>query len=346
MRKWLAVPLAALFCAPLAPAAAAAAPPPRSPEAAQHDMKALGAWLQSINDAVASSDASLANLGSKMEALLGPGNDPAAMRANSTKMRGVIQEVRDQVRRSQAALAAIPPLDPSIARTSGMDVGKVLADVRNQMTEMLAYLDTCESLVAAVEKNDRDAILASAPKLIRSGALLLDGRALTYRNREAAVPANRSAHQVLGVTVNLYEAMSVALRAWIRARVDHQPREAADAQRTQFLALALDTDSTVRQGRAQAALEKSELVAETARAKDNQAVRDVDARAALVLANEERLFVIGDQLAVWLRGHAGMTGEQLAGQTRPELLMALSSVEEQVVAIGREQAGVLAGPGT
>jgi hypothetical protein len=336
--------LAALLAA-ISVSAAAAPAPSRSPEAMQQDIQALGVWLQRINTAVAPADAALNDLGSQMQTLLPVRSDLAALRANGAKLRILIGQARATVLRSQAALAAIPPLQSATAQAGGLDMGKMLSESRGQMTEMLQYLGDCDAVAEAVEKNDVAAMRVAAPKLLRSSILLLDGRVLTYRGRQAAISPTRSSHQVLGITVDLYRAMSAASRAWIRARVDHQPREAADEQRTQFLTLAEEIEAYARAGRANAAREKSELAAESARAGGNQAVLDVDARATAVLAGEEKLFVIGDQLAAWLRGHAGTTAEQLEAQEQPEVLGALASVEEQLVAASRALAGDLADPG-
>jgi hypothetical protein len=69
------------------------------------------------------------------------------------------------------------------------------------------------------------------------------------------------------------------------------------------------------------------------------------ARVERMLAQEERMFAVGGELAAWARQHADIGPDALGRQNQPELLLQLSAIEQEMVAISAASAAVLAGSG-
>jgi hypothetical protein len=345
MKRVHLVPLAVLlsFCA----VAAAAAPPahPASAETVDAEARRFGIWLQRINAAIEPAEQAFNNFGNQVGQLTSGLSDKATWQTSGAAVRAAVAGARSRVAAAQASLAAIPPFRPASTLGGGVNPDTVLAESRQQMIAMLSMLDDCDALGSALEKGDADGVRTAAPKLVRGGMLMIDGRMITLRNRQAAVSPRHSSHQALGIGVAIYRAMGAAIRASVRARIDHQPEQAATDRNTQYQAIADETEAAVKQGRANLVREHGEVRVETLRAKDNRTVADLRRRAEGVLANEEKLFLLGDQLVAWLRANARAKAEDLTTDRQPDDMAQLAAFEEQFVAASRAEAAVLAGSG-
>jgi hypothetical protein len=288
MLKRLFLPLAAALIA-------ASPPPPAAPrqgsiEDVNAKLVAFGAWAKQITDALTLANDAFAGLGPRMKALMPTSRDPAQVRAAAPRLRALLEEVRQPVLRSQAMLSAIPPLDPKIAALSALEPGRMLTDARAQIARILGYLDDCRTVADAIERGDVDVLRVAAPKLMRSGFLLIDTQVALFRGRQAMMPPSRSSYQATGVTIALYRTMSAAAGGWYEARVEGRAEEGAAVQRTRFLALAGELDALTRTGRAHLAAEGAELDAEQRAHRGGDQGRQLLERLRGLLALEEKYF--------------------------------------------------------
>jgi hypothetical protein len=193
-----------------------------------------------------------------------------------------------------------------------------------------------------MERGDAAAIRVAAPKLVRSGFLIIDNQVTLFRGRQAMMPPSRSTYQATGITIALYRTMSASANAWYEARVEGRPAEAAAGQRTRLLALAAEIDTLTRTGRAHLAAEMVELDADMRSHGGSAPARQLLERARNVMSKGEKFFAVGDELAAWARAHADTPGGVLAGQAQPELFLDLTAFEQRLAAVTAEIAAEMA----
>lgn len=332
---WLAL-AAAAFAAPVSAA-------PQSPTAAADQrFQAFGAWSQRVTTAMTPMNEAAARFAAKVQQLPPPDRDPAVRAQQVAAFRALIAEVRRAVQESRSQLALIPRFEGRMPGMEHMDVNRLLAEVKGQTDRMLAYMDDAEAFADALVKGDPAATQAAARKLIRGGFLLMDSQVILYRGRQALFPPDRSGHQLVGVTLQLYRTMSVAAEAWFKASVEGDPKAAAQMQRTRFLELAAELETVLRQGRANLAAELALFKSEKKRAARDPAMLRILARAEEMSQTYVTIFALGDDLAAWLRAKAETPGAALAAQTQPELILELAAMEQRLLASGADAAATLA----
>lgn len=283
-----------------------------------------------------------ARFAAKMQEMPPPDRDPAVRALQVATIRTMIADVRGAVEESRSRLAQVPRFEGQIPGMAHMDVNQLLVEVKTQTDRMLAYMEEVEAFAAAVAKGDHTATRSAARKLIRGGFLLLDSQVILYRARQALFPPDRSAYQLVAVTVQLYRTMSVAADAWFRASVEGDAKGAAQMQRTRFLEFAGELESVLRQGRTNLARELALFKSEKERAARNPDMLRVLARAEGMSQTYVTSFALGDELAAWLREKAEIPGSALAAQHQPQLVLELGALEQRLLATGAQAAATLA----
>jgi hypothetical protein len=333
--------LLVLLAAASAVPAAAAPPPPRSPAAAANQMQAVGAWMQRIAQAMAPMNDASARFGAAMKELFAQGGDPSRLRERASAMRSAVAEARQAILNSQAELARVPRFEGGLPGLGHVDPNRLLIDARAQADRTLAYLDDADALAAAAERSDVKAVQAAAAKVMRGGFLLIDSQLILFRGRQSLFPPDRSVHQLLAITIQLYRAMGVSADAWYKARLEAKPEQAASTQREAFLALADELEASLRQGRANLARESARLAADKPRAMREPSLARIVTATENVLAIEGRSFTIGDELLAWLRAHADASAATLQAQAGPDFILELSVFEQRLLGNAADSAAVL-----
>lgn len=345
MIRHVALPALALALCAAAPAEkppllVKQATPARSLDA---EFSALGAWMRQLNDALAISNQAVAGFAARAREVTPDLQDPNRVKAAAARLKVMLGEVREEVKRSQAALDAIPPYDSALARSAGLDIGKMLVDAREQEGNMLAYVEDFEALAAGAERGDAAVIRAAGPKLLQGSLLLIDNTIVVLRGRQAAFPSNRSSHQVIGVSLQLYKAMGLGLRTWLRAHLGDEADAAAAEQNRQLKTLALELGTITEAGRDNMRRELAEIDRLKAQnGRDSSFVRAMD-RTRELLLREELIYAVGDELAASLNGASTVTGDALRRQDAPEMVRQLSPLEQRLVGIAAETARLMAG---
>jgi hypothetical protein len=338
LKHWI-IPLALIAVAIGAPAAAAPAPTPAA--AAANQIQAFGAWMQRITEAMAPMNEASARFGAAMKELFAEGGDPSRLQERASAMRAAVAEVRQAILRSRGELEAIPSFEGGLPGMGGVDPNRLLTDARTQTDRMLAYMADADALAAAAERRDAEGVQAAAAKVIRGSFLLIDSQLIVFRGRQALFPPDRSAHQLITVTIQLYGAMAVSADAWYKARVERNPEEAASTEREAFVALAGELEAALGQGRANLAREKAGLAADKPRALRDPGLAGLVAATEKVLAIEIRSFAIGDELLAWLRAHADASPAALQAQRAPDFILELSQFERRLLGNVAESAAAL-----
>lgn len=326
---------------PLSPAPAPAAQPSATAEADLR-FQALGAWMQRLVAAMAPMNESAARFGTQMQSMPPPAKHPAERARQVAAIRAMIADVRSGVQESRSRLAQMPRFEGRIPGVPNLDFNRLLAEVQVQTDRMLAYMDDTEAFVAAVVRGDPAATDQAARKIVRGGFLLIDSQVILYRGRQSLFPADRSAHQLVGIGLHLYRAMQAAAQAWYRARLEGDPSGAALAQRTRFLEIAGELEADLRQGRANLARERTMFASQKPLAARDPNLARILARVEDVTKSYVDGFAMGDELAAWLRARAGTRGPALAAQSGPEFILELSRFEQRLQASGAEAAASIA----
>jgi hypothetical protein len=303
----------------------------------------VGGWVERINEAIAPANAAIVVAQPKLEAIWASVHDQASSRAAAAQARDLLRVQRSQIVGAQSALAAVPSAPPEGAHLPGIDVTMVLRDAQTLVAQLLAYNDTMIKLCDAIESGDADAVRAATPAVVRGGLLIVEGQATVYRGRERLMPADEPAHQMIGVTVALYDAMSVAMRASFRATLDHQPEQAAADERRGLSDLADRLGVDMRVGRRNLVRVRNELLGgPLAHMPGGDAARII-AKVRMLADGEEKIFAVGDELEAWTRteGQQNEVVRKPLGQS--EMLHRLYEMEQRLISIQNEAAAVLAG---
>lgn len=326
------------------PASAAPAPGATTSPNAEADsrFRAFGAWMQSLIAAMAPMNEAAARLGGHMQQLPPPASDRNERAQQVARIRTLIAEVQRATQESQAQLARIPRFEGDIPGVQNRDINNLLTEAKGQTGRMLDYLNDIEAFAAAVVGANPSATQQAARKIIRGGFLLVDNQAILTRGRQSLFPRERSAHQLVGVGLQLYRAMSAAGGAWYRARIEGDPQGGAELQRTRFLELAGELEAGLREGRANLERERAMFASQRALAAKDPDLARILARVEAVTKSYVDTFALGDELAAWLRARAGTSASALAAQAGPDFILELSAFEQRLQRSGAEAAASIA----
>ena len=334
---WLAL-AAALVAFP------ASAAPPSATAQADQQFRAFGAWMERVAAAMVPMNEAGARFGADMQKMPPPADDPAERARQIAQIRAMIADVRRSVEESRSRLAEIPSFEGEVPGVRNANINRLLAEARGQVDRMYAYMDDTEAFAAAAARGDPAASQQAGKKLIRGGFLLIDSQAILYRGRQSLFPPDRSAHQLVGVGVQLYRSMQVAAEAWYQARIEGVAEGAALTQRTRFLELADELESILREGRANLARERNLFASQKPAAARDPSLARILARVEGASKSYVETFALGDEIVAWLRARAGTPGSVLVAQDGPELILARSAFEQRLVASGAAAAAVIAEP--
>lgn len=324
------------------PASAAPAAPVSTTAETDAEFRAFGAWMQRLIAAIAPMNEAAARLGAQMQQLPPPAADPAERAQQVATIRTMMAEVRRAAQESRSQLDRIPPFGGNMPGLTNAAINNLLTEVKGQTGRMFDYLADVEAFADAVVRGDPTVTQQAARKIIRGGFLLVDSQVVLSRGRQSLFPRDRSAHQLVGVGVQLYRAMSVAGDAWYRARIDGDPAGGAELQRTRFLELAGDLEAGLREGRANLDRERAMFATQKGRAAKDPGLARILARVEDVTKSYVETFSLGDELVAWLRARAGTPGSTLAAQAGPDLILELSAFEQRLQRSSAEAAAVVA----
>jgi hypothetical protein len=304
---------------------------PRSPtEEADSQLQAFGVWMQRLTAAMAPMNEAAARFAAQMQQNPPRGEDPAERAVQVARIRTMIAEVRRATEESRSQLARIPKFEGQLPGGPHPDFNRILTDVQGETGRMLDYMDDTEAFAAALVQGDPTATRKAAAKLIRGGFLLIDSQAILTRGRQLLIPRDRSGHQLVGVGLQLYRAMSVAGHSWYRARAEGDPKGGALTQRTRFLELADELEAQLREGRANFARENAMLASQKSRAAKDPDLARILTRVEGVTKSYLEVFTMGDELVAWLRARAETPGAALAAQPGPDFILQLSAFEQRL----------------
>lgn len=320
------------------------AAPPSTAREIDSQFQAFGAWVQQVTAAVAPMNEAATKFAAQMQNMPPPADDPAVRARQVAPIRAMIADVRDRVQESRSRLARIPRFEGGVPGVPNFDVNRLLTDTQEQTGKMLAYMDDAEAFAAAAARSDPAVTQQAARKLIRGGFLIIENQAILYKGRQGLFPPNRSAHQLVGVGVVLYQAMHIAAEAWSQAHLDGDLKGGARTQKTRFLQLADELETGIRDGRANLASERSFFASQRSRAAKDPNLMRILARTEDVSKGYVESFAMGDELVLWLRARADTPGSVLAAQQAPELILELSAFEQRLLASGSEAAAAIARP--
>lgn len=324
----------------LAAAAPGAAAAQVQPKAEMPSVEQSLAFLGQLGEAL---DVQVAGMKKLLEAkpLFDSMTSPAAVKAAAPRARAAISEARGSVQQADSMFGRIVP--PAGLRVGSLTPQSMIAEARGRNAQFISLLADYEAFLAAAERGDHAAARRAAPKLMEASFLLVDGSASLYRNRQAAIPESQSVHQVLGIGVQLYRAMSASGRGWIAAKFGSEPDAAAATMRSNLSGIAREARSASEQGRANLARELAELDRKTSGLGFQGEQAATLARIRQALASKEKLFAVGDTLAGMAEAGAKVTRGALAAQPAPQLLGQLAPLELRFHSALAEQAAIATG---
>jgi hypothetical protein len=258
---------------------------------------------------------------------------PAGVRANGTRLRAMLAEAIQGLRRVGQLLARIEAPDTSFAV---IKPSSLLAEARDQNAQMVALMGDYDALIAAAQRGDRATVLKTSPKLIAGSYLYMDALRTTMRNRQAAIPRDRSAHHSLEIGIQLYRGMAAAGRAWYNSRLAKQPAAAEATLKRELAAVARTVRDAERAGAASLERELAEIDRLAAGARGKEADRFAAFRAALL--ERGKLIAMGEEIARWAESGQSVTGSELALQQTPVLMGKLQPLELRLHELGAAEA--------
>ena len=299
-------------------------------------------WMGRATAAQESSNRALAGFSTGIETIDGMLKDPRRNKEAAARIRDLAAAAEESVRKSDALLAAIPPLSPQVVQRAGYDLNRIIPEARAQNQRVLEILRWATGFADALDSGDSARIQAAVPGLFKTSLLLLDNQRLILRNRQLAVPATDSLHQSIGLFSLFYRVMGAATRAWIVARVDGTPEKGESFLRGELKEAAAELAILLPAGRANLARELK--MADSLRPRLDARRRTLIDRAAAVRAQLEGSFRAGDELRRIVDSSAGITGRELAGEEPPALLGELTSLERRFVQVGTDIAAAMRPP--
>jgi hypothetical protein len=323
-------------------ASPAAAQQPPAAVSAEQEMAANGVWLERANAAMIAALDGFQKFAVEMKTLSGPGLNKAKASAAAPALRQLISQARADVRRSDGLLAAMPAFPSKQALPFSPD--QIIADGRAQNARFLVLLDANEVFITAMAKGDVAAMGRVLPQILDGTFAVMGHQRLILRNRQATIPPSESSYQSIGIAIELYRAMELVGRGALGARSGAVgAAKAAAALGPELGKVGRTTRGLTAAGRKTLAAELVEVKAALAGPNSDSDKRVLD-RVARVIAEEEKLFDLGDRLAGLMESNAAIGGPELAATGMPKVYADLIDLEAGVVAINTAQAGILAEP--
>jgi hypothetical protein len=335
MRALLAFAAMALVASP---AAKAQEPDPVQEE---RDLTEGGRWLARLAEAIATGSESARELNQGMQALVAKPLTRERISAAVPALRAQIERSREDVRRSNAILDSLPALSPAVARE--IEPEKQIRELRAYNVRRTGLLDAFDAFVVAMAKGDSAAAGRALPRILEGSLDMLSQQRLLLRTRQASTPVSESTHQSLGIAGQLYRAMEAIHRATIIARSggEAEGTKAAVTLREELRLVAQETRALAEAGRRNVAREIAELD-EEGRGSAGAEARTIE-RIRAVYVMEERVYVLGDRLAAFADASGAITAAQLRALGASSALAPLRPLEDEMIAINADQAGLLAG---
>ena len=332
MRGCLAAFAALLFLA------APAASQPTATEKLDRAAVEAGRWNEQLGAALLAATEDIEALNQKVRAMAAAAATRESVAAAVPAIRQLIDQNRENVRRSNAMLESLPPFPGGLP----MDIPaeQLVADGRAQNDRLLELLNHYDAAIVAMAKGDIAALNRTLPKMMEGAFALIDQQRLLFRGRQATVPATDSTHQALGIAVQIYRTLDVVARQGLAARNgDGSGAESAATRlRDELRLIARDTRTLTAAGRSNLKRELAEIEALRPRASNDPAAARLVERAHALTAAEEKSFEVGDRLAAYADEHSALTGAQLRQTPSRSLVDPLSQLESDFIDIGVEQA--------
>lgn len=334
MRSGLAALGALLLLA--APAAAQPGESARMERAALESVR----WTERLNAALSAGSEGLDELGQRVQPLLDSQLTREQVAAVAPELRRLIERNRENVRRSDAMLAAMPAFKdmPTIISSEPL-----VAEARRQNALLMDPLNHYEALVVAMAAGDMAGANKVRPKLLEAMLALLGQQRLKYRNRQASITATDSLHQVNGIGVQMYRAMIAVARPGLAVLEGERAGAAAAAAalRGEMALVASDARALAAAGRSNLKRERAEFDALRKSSSNDGARPRLRERALAATLLEEKSFEIGDRLAAFADSKAALTVAQLLEVSLRALFMPLTMLEADFEAASAEQIAAL-----
>jgi hypothetical protein len=296
-------------------------------------------WSEQLGAALTAATEGFEELNQKVQALTGAGLSRERMAEAGPGLRRLLEQNRDNVRRSNAMLEALPPYPSGLP--TDVPAGQLVADARNQNGRLLELLDQYDTVFVAMAKGDSAGLNRALPRMMEGVFALLEQQRLVFRNRQASVPVTNSSHQALGIAVQIYRAMIAVARRGLAAREGDGAgaATAAAALGKELRLVAAETRALAAAGRGNLKRELAEFESLRKQSKQGPETRLAE-RAIAVTAAEEKSFEIADRLAAFAESNAALTGAQLRQSGARELLAPLTQLESDFMDSSLEQVGL------
>lgn len=295
-------------------------------------------WAEQLNAALTAGSEGFEGLNQRMQALLAAGPTREKAAAAAPGLRRLIEQNRENVRRSDAMLAALPayPVD----MPTEIPAERMVAEARAQNGLLMELLNQYDALIVAVAAGDVAGVNRARPRLKEGVFSLLGQQRLMFRNRQASVPAEESTHQALGIAIQIYRAMIAVARQGLAAREGNGAgaEAAAAILRGEMGAVARDTRALAAAGRSNLKRELAEFEALRKRSPKDGAQARLAQGALDATILEEKSFEIGDRLAAFADSNAAVTGAQLRTAGVSSLFTPLTVLEAEFIDVGVKQA--------
>lgn len=319
-----------------------AAPAPAQPvDAAKMERVAAEAarWTGQLNAALTTGSAGFEELNRKMQALLASGLTREKMAAAAPGLRRLIERNRENVRRADSMLQALPPYPSGMpTKISGE---RLVAETRGQNRRLMEFLDQYDALIVAEAAGDVAGVNRARPRLMEGIFALVGQQRLMFANRQASLPDTDSSNQSLGIAAQIYRAMIAMGRHGLAAREGDGAGAAAAsaALRDELSLVARDTRALAAAGRNNLKRELAEFEALRSRSSKGGAQARLAEQAIAATILEEKSFEVGDRLAAFADSKAGLTAAQLRSAESRSLLGPLTALESDFMDVAMAQTG-------
>lgn len=297
-------------------------------------------WTEQLGVAINAGTESFEELNQRVQLLAGTGLTGAKAVAEAPGLRQMVERNRENVKRSNAMLASLPPFPTGLQTEIPGD--QLVADARAQNGRLLELLGHYDAVFAAMATGDVEALNRAMPRMMEGAFTLIGQQRLLFRNRQASVPASNSTHQALGIAVQIYRTMDAVARRGLAAGSDGaDAAKTVAALRDEMRSIANDSRALTAAGRRNLAREIAELKSLRQSASNDVASARLAERAQAATALEEKTFEVGDRLASYAELQAALTREQLR-QSRGSLLLGpITKLESDYMDVALEQAALV-----
>jgi hypothetical protein len=303
-------------------------------------MVEAGRWTEQLGAAINAGTESFEELNQRVQRLAGTGLTGAKAVAEAPGLRQLVERNRENVRRSNAMLASLPP--PPAALPTEIPGDRLVADARAQNGRLLELLGHYDAVFAAMASGDDEAVKRAMPRMMEGAFTLIGQQNLLFRNRQASVPVSNSTHQALGIAVQIYRTMEAVARRGMASRSDGaEAAKTVAALGQEMRSIARDSRALTAAGRRNLAREIAELESLRRSASKDAAKARLAERARASTALEEKTFEIGDRLASYAEAQAALTREQLRQPAASTILGPITKLESEYMDVGLEQAAAV-----